>query len=148
MPVTSPTAPGFLVGRVAHLLRVRMADLIKQRGFSISAEECVVLSMIVQSDRPLRVGELAGMASRDPTTLKRQLDGLAKNDLVFRTADEKDGRAVVVRPTVAGREVITELSSPFDDLCEITMANISSDELEVLQRGLQLMLQNLNARHH
>ena len=57
--------------------------------------------------------------------------------------DEKDARAVVVVPSIAGVQVIDELSSPFGDLCASMTANISNEDLEILQRCLQLMLRNL-----
>ncbi|WP_170323823.1 MarR family winged helix-turn-helix transcriptional regulator [Cryptosporangium phraense] len=61
------------------------------------------------AERPQRAGTLAEAVHADPSTVSRQVAQLVDRGLVERKPDPADGRACVLVPTEAGREVIAVL---------------------------------------
>lgn len=140
------TSPGFLVGRIAHRLRLHISKFIAEAGIQVSAEELQVLTALAQFDSKKSMGELSDQLGRDPTTLKRQLNGLVKTGLVNRSNSPEDGRVILISITEAGRTLV-ESSMPMTiALRERALEGISESDRKALGRILSQMLQNLTDR--
>jgi MarR family transcriptional regulator for hemolysin len=140
------TSPGFLVGRIAHRLRLHIRKFIAQAGIQISAEELAVLTALAQVDSKKSMGELADRLGRDPTTLKRLLNGLVKTGLVNRSNSPEDGRVILIAITEAGRTLVESTMPMTIALRERALEGISESDREYLGRILSQMSQNLNDR--
>lgn len=138
------SSPWFLVGRVAHLFRLKMAAQIKERGVKLSPEEISVLLVVAGSRKPQRIGALAEVLLRDATTVKRQLDSLLKQELVQRATDPTDRRGVIVSVSESGRELVSSIAVDLDSLRQAALDGVSKEDVEVLIAALAKMLGNLS----
>ena len=140
------TSPGFLVGRIAHRLRVLISKFIDEAGIQVSAEELQVLTALAQFDSKKSMGELADQLGRDPTTLKRHLNGLVKSVLVNRSNSSEDGRVIEISITEAGRTLVDSTMPMTIALRERALEGVSESDRKALGRILSQMMQNLADR--
>ena len=89
------------------------------------------------------IRELAVYAVVEQSTLSRALDGLEKDGLIVRTANQDDGRAFHVFLTDAGRTTLTRLWPHMAKASEAMFKGISQSERAVLIETLQKMLRNI-----
>lgn len=136
---------GFLVGRVYRTLNARIAEVLAEGGFGLSAEEMTVMLGVVYTDPPQRMGPLAELLGRDPTTLKRQLDALVDSGLVSRQPCPCDGRAVVISATPAGEQLVEQAMPLLMGLKQRAVNGISPSQYEMVADSLDRMLRNLRA---
>ncbi len=137
-------SPGFLVGRVAHALKLGVQEFLDQRGIPLSAEEASILTVLAHLDGPERMKPLAELLGRDATTVSRQIAGLERQKLVKRSPCRDDGRATVVKITRSGEKLVERTLPMTRALREQAMQGISSADTKILTRALIKMLQNLN----
>ena len=137
-------SPGFLVGRVAHALKLGVQEFLDHSGIPLSAEEASILTVLAHLDGPERMKPLAKMLGRDATTVSRQIAGLERQKLVKRSPCPGDGRATVVKVTKSGERLVERTLPMTNALREQAMQGISSADAKVLARALMRMLQNLN----
>ena len=138
------TSPWFLVGRVAHLFRLKMSAYTKEQGVNLSPEELSVLLMVACTDQPQRIGVLAETLLRDATTVKRQLDSLLKQGFVERAVDPTDRRGVIVSASKEGRDLATSISADLGELGREALSGVANNEQEYLIAALTKMLDNLS----
>jgi DNA-binding MarR family transcriptional regulator len=134
---------GFLVGRVAHALKLRVQEFLDEAGIPISAEEISILTVLAHLDGPERMKPLAEKLGRDATTVSRQIAGLEESGFVQRTACPEDGRATVVTITVAGRKLVERTIPLTLALRSRAMTGISKTDAKVLVTALAQMMENL-----
>lgn len=140
------TSPGFLVGRIAHRLRLHISKFITEAGIHASAEELTVLTALAQFDSKKSMSELADLLGRDPTTLKRQLNGLVKSGLVNRSNSPEDGRVIEISITEAGKTLVESTMPMTIALREKALEGISESDRKALGRILSQMSRNLTDR--
>ena len=75
---------GFLVGRVAHALKLRVQEFLDDAGIDMSAEEISILTVLAHLDGPERMKPLSEKLGRDATTVSRQVAGLEEAGLLER----------------------------------------------------------------
>jgi DNA-binding MarR family transcriptional regulator len=135
---------GFLVGRVAHSLKLRIQEFLDDADIAMSAEEVSILTALAHLDVPERMKSLAEMLGRDATTLSRQIAGLEAAGLVQRSPCPDDGRAFVVTVTKAGTKVVEQTMPMSLALRSRAMKGISKADANAMVRALSQMLKNLN----
>ena len=142
----SPTeSAGFLVGRVAHGLKLRVQEFLDDAGIDVSAEEISILTVLAHLDCPEQMKPLAEKLGRDATTLSRQVTGLERQKLVKRAPCPEDGRATVVTVTKAGSKLVEQTLPPkHSSSAAETMKDISKADQRVLVNALSQMLRNLH----
>ena len=111
-----------------HLLRrVRRVD----EATGLSAARLSALSVVVFGG-PTTLGGLARAEQVTAPTMSKLVDALEREGLVTRGADERDGRAVLVRPTGEGERILAEgRRRRIDELAGL-FRDLSPDELELL----------------
>lgn len=111
-----------------HLLRrVRRVD----ETSGLSAARLSALSVVVFGG-PTTLGGLARAEQVTAPTMSKLVDALEREGLVTREADERDGRAVLVRPTGEGERILVEgRRRRIEELAGL-FRDLSPDELEVL----------------
>ena len=133
----------FLVGRVAHALKIRVQEFLDEAAIPMSAEEISILTVIAHLDKPPQMKPLAGKLGRDPTTVSRQVAGLEKAGLVERLPCPDDGRATVVRVTKEGAKLVKKTIPLTLALRGRTMKGISKADAKTAVATLSRMLTNL-----
>jgi DNA-binding MarR family transcriptional regulator len=111
-----------------HLLRrVRRVD----EATGLSAARLSALSVVVFGG-PTTLGRLARAEQVTAPTMSKLVDALEREGLVTREADERDGRAVLVRPTGEGERILVEgRRRRIEELAGL-FRDLSPDELELL----------------
>jgi DNA-binding MarR family transcriptional regulator len=88
---------------------------------------------------PHTLTELADRERVSSPAMNRTVNCLQDAGYVTRSADENDGRKVVIDLTDAGRAVVDETARRRDAWVEEALAEISPDEREVLARAAAIM---------
>jgi MarR family transcriptional regulator for hemolysin len=140
----NPTeSAGFLVGRVAHALKLRVQEFLDDAGIDVSAEEISILTVLAHLKGPEQMKPLAEKLGRDTTTVSRQIKGLEKAGLVQRSPCPVDGRATVVTVTKAGTKLVERTIPLTLALRGRAMKGISKSDAKALTSALSQMLNNL-----
>ena len=134
---------GFLVGRVAHSLKLRVQAFLDEAGIPLSAEEISILTVLAYLDGPERMKPLAEKLGRDATTVSRQIAGLEEAGFVQRAPCPEDGRATVVNITRAGGKLVERTIPLTLALRSRVMKGISKSDAKVFASALSQMLNNL-----
>lgn len=134
---------GFLVGRVAHALKLRVQEFLDEAGIDMSAEEISTLTVLAHLDGPERMKPLSEKLGRDATTVSRQVASLEEAGLVERSPCPDDGRATVVTITKAGSKLVEQTIPLTVALRGRAMKGISKAEAKTLVNALSRMLNNL-----
>ena len=133
---------GFLVGRVAHALKLRVQEFLDDAGIDMSAEEISILTVLAHLD-PERMKPLSEKLGRDATTVSRQVAGLEEAGLVERSPCPDEGRATVVTITKAGSKLVGQTIPLTLALRGRAMKGISKSKAKTLVNALSRMLSNL-----
>lgn len=136
-------SPGFLVGRIAHALKIHVQEFLDAEDISISAEEISILTVLAHLDQPPTMKSLAEKVGRDATTVSRQVTCLHTAGLVERSPCPDDGRASVVTVTRNGAELVERTIPMTLALRARAMQGISRVDARVLVNSLSRMLSNL-----
>ena len=134
---------GFLVGRVAHALKLRVQEFLDEADIPISAEEISILTVLAHLEGPERMKPLAEKLGRDATTVSRQIAGLEEAEFVERRPCPEDGRATVVTITRAGSKLVERTIPLTLALRSRAKKGISKSDAEVLVNALSQMQNNL-----
>jgi DNA-binding MarR family transcriptional regulator len=111
-----------------HLLRrVRRVD----EASGLSAARLSALSVVVFGG-PTTLGRLARAEQVTAPTMSKLVDALEREGLVTREADERDGRAVLVRPTSEGERILVESRRRRIEELAGLFRDLSPDELDLL----------------
>ncbi len=113
-PETSPfkhgeadDSPGFLLWKLITLWRAKLAGIFDE--FSITQTQYAILASLLwfeQRHEPPTQAGLVGHAKIDKMTLSKAIRKLEDSELVCRSPSATDTRAVQVRFTAVGRELI------------------------------------------
>lgn len=126
-------------------MRLRSASHLKRIGVALSPEEIAVLQMIERADGPQRVGTLAQMLLRDATTVKRQIDSLVKQKLVFRQTDPDDRRGIIISASEKGKELVAETRDGMATIWADALAGVPKRDIDTLNATLIQILENLTS---
>jgi len=88
---------------------------------------------------PHTLGELADRERVSAPAMNRTVNCLQDSGYVTRSADENDGRKVVIDLTDDGRAVVEETARRRDAWVEETLAEIEPDEREILAQAAAIM---------
>lgn len=141
--MTSPDAAAPDHSREASDLRIAVFRLARrmrtQRAVdSMSDGQFAVLAALwVHGAHTL--GELADRERVSAPAMTRTVNCLQENGYLTRSADENDGRKVVITLTDEGRAVVDETARRRDAWVEKALAEISADERETLARAAEIM---------
>ena len=139
------SSPGFMIGRVAHLLRTAISQAVSEAGISLSPEETQVLLRLHNAKCEMRMTELADGMMRDATTLTRQVDGLVRKKILARTISPQDRRVIMVGVTAEGEKVVKQLLPILKSIRKRKMRSISAENEKILIETLQRIKDNLSA---
>ncbi|MDQ7848678.1 MAG: MarR family transcriptional regulator [Armatimonadota bacterium] len=111
----------------------------------LSPTQAQILTLLVASDRELRLAEVAYRLAVAAATASEAVDTLVRKGLVDKKRDAADGRAVAVRLTAAGRKAADCVAGWPDFLLQAAGA-LTPPEQAVFLRGLTKMIRMLQER--
>lgn len=121
----------------AQRVEQRIEGALESHGLSLA--KLNVLTMLVESDRPLSLGEIAGRLACVRSNVTQLVDRLEADGLVKRQDDENDRRSVlaVVTDTGRGRQAAgaSTLASVQDEISH-ALASYDTEHLEQALRSL------------
>lgn len=127
---------GDLVMRVARTQRRRFRDVLAP--WDLSPHQARAL-MVVSGSDGVRLSDLAERLRIAPRSATEVADALQERGLVERSPDPADRRAVLLRPTDAGRRVREEIDAArAADAAEL-YARLSPDDRATLARILRTL---------
>ena len=127
---------GDLVMRVARTLRRRSAATLTP--WDLSPHQARALRVVCARDG-VRLSELAEALRIAPRSATEVADGLTERGLAERTPDPADRRAVLLRPTEAGRRVQREVEAARAADAEELFARLPAADRAELERILRLL---------
>jgi DNA-binding MarR family transcriptional regulator len=118
-----------------HLLR-RAAE--QDRAAGLSPARLSALSVVVFRG-PLTLGELATAEGVRSATMTGIVNGLESDGFVRRRPHARDGRAVSIEATPAGRRLLKQARRRRIDTVAAKLDDLSDPELEVLRQAAELV---------
>jgi DNA-binding MarR family transcriptional regulator len=118
----------------AALVRKVDAELAAQHRMSLSSFECLVRLAVAPDEGSLSVTELARQVVISPSRVSRVVDELGRGGYVERRACSTDARVSYVAITAAGRDLLADASTTFDEAIRRHFLEPLSDD-EVAQLG-------------
>jgi DNA-binding MarR family transcriptional regulator len=94
---------------------------------------------VLQESSPKRLGELASLARVGQPTMTAIIGSLVKSGLAVRVADPSDARAQLIDITPAGGDAIDGLRARAASALEPYFADLSDDDLDVLNRAVAIV---------
>ncbi|MGN6812662.1 MAG: MarR family winged helix-turn-helix transcriptional regulator [Thermomicrobiales bacterium] len=125
-----------------HLLRrLRRED----DASGLTAPRLSALSVVVFGG-PLTLGALAAAEQVRPPTMTRIVAALEQAGLVVREPEPTDGRAVLIRATPAGRQLLEEGRARRTAVLARQLAALTPEELATLQQAAEILNRLTRAR--
>ncbi|WP_168565287.1 MarR family winged helix-turn-helix transcriptional regulator [Crateriforma spongiae] len=143
MQFDSESTPGFAIGRIAYLMRIRMEAVLKQAEWPFTPDETQTLITLADMGEPLSMNDLASRMVRTPTTVKRQLDRLVDHKFIKRSVSPKNARILMVGLTSRGEKKLRTELPLLDDLRKSALQVITKTQVAEIQKVLQKMQSNL-----
>jgi DNA-binding MarR family transcriptional regulator len=131
---------GFLIAQICRAYRNLAAEKLNELGLHPGQE---MLLCELWNEDGLTQSELAQRLSVQPATVSKMLSRMGSLDLVSTCRDARDGRAVRITLTEAGRHLHEPLQEAWMALETRTLATMGPEETEVLCRLLHQVLHNL-----
>ena len=100
---------GYKVEKTAKKMKHIFSKLLINAKIDITVDQWILLEQLATNDGINQL-ELSRLVSKDPPTVTRIIDLLAKKTLVDRVLDEKDRRKFKVKITRTGRQVFEEVN--------------------------------------
>lgn len=88
---------------------------------------------------PHTLGELADRERVSAPSMNRTVNCLQESGYISRSADENDGRKVVISLTDEGAAVVDETARRRDAWVEAALADLTADERDALSRAAEIM---------
>ncbi|MBF4607106.1 MarR family winged helix-turn-helix transcriptional regulator [Curtobacterium sp. VKM Ac-1393] len=96
---------------------------------------------ILESDEPLRLGELAAASRVAQPTMTRLVTGMLADGLVTRNVDPDDSRGQLIEITDAGRARLTAWRATLTSTVGPLFADLTDDDWDVLHHASLLIAQ-------
>ena len=131
---------GPMMGKIHRAIRKELDNKFKE--FSITPPQFEVLVLLWAEDG-LLLSELGRKLSRDGPTITGVVDRMEKKQLVKRTRDERDRRAIKIVLTLKGVRLKGKLTTLRNEIIDKTIGNFTRNELEQLEYLLTKIWGNL-----
>jgi DNA-binding MarR family transcriptional regulator len=138
-PISETT--GALLVQICRAHRNKAQELLSRIDL-YPGQEFLLVSLWPQDG--LTHTEVAEHLCVQPATISRMLDRLVKTGLVQRRTDAEDQRVSRVYLTEKGRELLDPIEQTWQELEEISVANLTIEERLLLRRILLQVYKNLN----
>ncbi len=94
---------------------------------------------ILETDQPLRLGELAALSRVAQPTMTRLVTGMLADGLVTRTVDPDDSRGQLIAITPAGHDRLVTWRATITETVGPVFADLDDDEWDVLHDAAEVI---------
>lgn len=115
----------------------------QMNSYDITPEQFGVISELNKTDG-ISLKKLAGLSERDQTTAGKIIDKLIMKELVTRTADPSDRRAILLYLTPQGRELVKDLHPGNRSLEEQAFKDLDENEIEIFIKVMNKIHSNIS----
>ena len=138
-----PAVPPHLAARL-HSTAIRLLRRVRRTDakMGLSPARASALSVLVFGG-PCTIGELAEVEQVRPPTMTRLVTGLEADGWVARSADPRDGRAVIVRATAKGRRVLERGRRLRVEQIEAMLSGLSASDSAMLAEAVSVLEREL-----
>lgn len=126
---------------VSHMHHAAIEGRVSKLGFHHSQHR--MLMHLARYEHIPSQRELADAMGISPAAVTTTLKRLEKEGYIARTTTEDDNRRNEIRITEAGRQTIRESRALFETVDQLTFDGLSSEELQLFERILNRMRDNL-----
>jgi len=99
---------------------------------------------ILETEQPLRLGELAAASRVAQPTMTRLVAGMLADGLITRTVDPADSRGQLIETTEAGRARLADWRATIATTVAPAFAGLGDDEWDVLHQAATLVAECTN----
>lgn len=110
-------------------------------GKGLTSQEAALLVHCAEAN-DVSAGKLAQAMGRDKGKITRLVDRLEADGFVRRTANPRDRRLLIIRPTVRGQRTVPELKRVFEKIHGEILAGVQSEDLPRLGSILTALREN------
>lgn len=133
---------GYLLFRTHRAMANKLFQNLKERGFSITPEQWMLLVHLWQEDGRNQ-NEIAQSCAKDKTTITRAIDNLEKLEMVVRVKDKVDGRVNNIHLTEKAKALQSEVIPVIQETLEQAQAGIGLYDIEITKDTLKKIYKNL-----
>jgi DNA-binding MarR family transcriptional regulator len=131
---------GFLLARASNSMAMYLNSALKREGIDLPHSQFVILKILHLKD-DVSQQELADLAFKDTSAVKRTLDILEKKGLVERIPVTLRKNSIKI--TNAGRELMPKVMACMEKSKQILLHGISEGEYKLLMDILDRMYHNI-----
>ena len=132
----------FQIDQTSKIAKQYSQRELDRRELGITVDQWVLLKIIEES-APLSQKELGTRSKRDPASITRTLDLLAKKGLIERAAMENNRRQYNILLTPAGASFVRANMGMITGLREQSVQGFSPEELQQLHSMLKRIQENM-----
>lgn len=133
----------FLLERTVRQFRKFSKEKLKSQGIEISGEQWVILKRVSEQEG-INQKEIANLTYKDPASVTRMVDLMAKKGWITRQPILGDRRAYGLHLTDQGRTVVEKMIPAAQNLRAMGLQGISPKELEDLKNTLNKIYENMS----
>lgn len=126
----------------SRLLASRLETSLLRPSLNITVEQWRILFYLWNEDG-INQQELAKRASKEKSTITRQIEGLVKKELVIKQKGGIDKRDKLIYLTENGKKIETEALSVAWDITQEAEKGIEEQELLIFKKVLQQIIENV-----
>jgi len=132
------------LGRIIHQTSLILSRNFQKslEPFDITLEQWGILNALWSKDG-ITLKELSAKVNKDHTNLSRIVDKLEKKELLRRSLDPGDRRALRLEVTEKGRDLQKDIVPVAEQVIEQEVQGISMEEQELLKTLLRRMCDNV-----
>lgn len=131
-----------LISVASRLLASRLETSLSRPSLNITVEQWRILFYLWNEDG-INQQELAKRASKEKSTITRQIEGLVKKELVIKQKGGNDKRDKLIYLTENGKKIETEALSVAWDITQEAEKGIEGQELLIFKKVLQQIIENV-----
>ncbi len=133
---------GKITQQVSRLLGQRLEEVFAQNGFSVSAEQWSIISMLSRREHPTQK-EIGTFLIMDKVSVNRTIDRLESAGWVKRVVSDKDRRSKTIALTHSGRALYDSLSKYAEQVLEKALKEMNEEDTRQLFVLLEKVYSNL-----
>ncbi|HPE69300.1 MAG TPA: MarR family transcriptional regulator [Thermotogota bacterium] len=118
---------------------------LSARSLNLGTSHLGILVWLSHEEKGINQEKLGESIGLDKTTIARHVKKLVQMGLVFRRVNPLDHREKILTLTEKGREMVPEIKRMADRWFEGLARNIHPSELEIVERTLEKMVENIES---
>lgn len=132
----------FLLERTVRQFRKFSKENLRNQGIEISGEQWVILKRVSEQEG-INQKEIANLTYKDPASVTRMVDLMAKKGWITRQPILGDRRAYGLHLTDHGKAIVEKMIPAAQNLRTMGLNGISQKELENLKSTLNKIYENM-----